>query len=149
MSVVAGIVDVTADFDRSPEVAYAAWSDEKAQLTWGDPGEGWAMSFDLFSFVVGQTDVCRFGPQGGQEYVNENRYLALEPGKRIVYATSITSGTRLNFAGTVAVTFEATGEGTRMRLIEQGLYFDGQDDVEGHRSGWETMLDALGGYLHR
>lgn len=35
-----------------------------------------------------------------------------------------------------------------MRLIEQGLYFDGQDDVEGHRPGWESMLGALGKYLH-
>ena len=105
------------------------------------------MSFDRFQFTVGETDVCRFGPVGGQRYVNENRYLEIDAGRRIVYSTSLSSDGRLTFAGTVAVTFEEAESGTRMRLVEQGLYFDGQDDVAGHRSGWESMLAAFGRYL--
>ena len=149
MTIVAGTVDLSRDFRRPVEAVFAAWADERAQLTWGDPGEGWSMRFDAFHFAVGQTDICRFGPDGGPQYINENRYLAIEPGRRIVYATSLASDGRLTFAGTVAVAFEASGTGTHMRLVEQGLYFDGQDDVAGHRSGWESMLDALGGYLWR
>ncbi|MDW9589571.1 ATPase [Sinorhizobium meliloti] len=109
------------NLDRPADAVFAAWSREEAQRAWSDPGEGWELSFDQFQFAVGETDVCRFGPAGGKQYINENRYLEIEPGKRIVYSTSL--------------------------LIEQGLYFDGQDDVEGHRSGWESMLGALGKYL--
>jgi uncharacterized protein YndB with AHSA1/START domain len=147
MSIVEGSVDLSRDFDQLVETVFAAWSDKGAQLAWGDPGEGWSMAFDAFSFTVGQTDICRFGPDHGRQYVNENRYLMIEHGRRIVYATSLASGGHVTFAGTVAIAFEAKGSGTRMRLIEQGLYFDGEDDVAGHRSAWESMLDALGRYL--
>lgn len=147
MNVIKGTVDLTRDFDRPVEAVFAAWSDKDAQLIWGDPGEGWLLSFDRFDFAVGQVDLCRFGPEDGQQYLNENRYLIIERGKRIVYSTSLASNDRVSFAGTVAVTFEAQPNGTRLRLIEQGLYLDGTDDTEGHRSGWESMLDALGQYL--
>lgn len=123
------------------------WSSEEAQQAWSDPGEGWDLRFDKFQFAVGEVDICRFGPAGGPQHVNENRHLAIEAGKRIVYSTSLRCDGRLTFAGTVAVTFGATDEGTRMRLVEQGLYFDRQDDVAGHRAGWESMLDTLGRYL--
>lgn len=147
MSIIEGTVDLTKEFARPVDTVFAAWSSEEAQRAWSDPGEGWELSFDRFRFTVGETDACRFGPTGGQRYANENRYLEIEAGKRIVYSTSLSSDGRLTFAGTVAVTFEKTDDGTRMRLVEQGLYFDGQDDVAGHRSGWESMLGALGKYL--
>lgn len=147
MYIVEGTVDLIKDFDQQVEAVFTAWSKEDAQLVWSDPGESWEMSFDQFQFAVGATDVCRFGPVGGQHYVNENRYLEIEVGKRIVYSTSLSSDGRLTFAGTVVVVFEETDGGARMRLVEQGLYFDGQDDVAGHRSGWESMLGALSRYL--
>jgi uncharacterized protein YndB with AHSA1/START domain len=147
MGITEGTVDLTKNFDQPVGAVFAAWSTEEAQLAWSDPGEGWEMNFDQFQFAVGETDVCRFGPIGGQQYLNENRYLEIEAGKRIVYSTSLSSEGWLIFAGTVAATFEETGDGTRMRLVEQGLYFDGRDDVAGHRSGWEGMLGALSQYL--
>ncbi|MEO4001761.1 SRPBCC domain-containing protein [Mesorhizobium sp. CAU 1732] len=147
MSVIEGTIDLTKDFAGPVDTVFAAWSSEEAQRVWSDPGEGWELNFDQFRFAVGETDVCRFGAIGGQQYVNENRYLEIEAGRRIVYSTSLSSDGRLTFAGTVAVTFEEADHGTRMSLVEQGLYFDGQDDVAGHRSGWEGMLEALGRYL--
>ena len=147
MSIVEGIVDLTKEYDQPVADVFSAWSSEDAQRTWGDQGESWEMSFEQFRFAVGETDVCRFGPKGGPQYINVNRYLQIEPDQRIVYATSLMRADRLTFAGTVVITFEATKDGTRMRLIEQGLYFDGQDDVAGHRSGWEGMLGAIGKYL--
>ena len=147
MSIVAGTVELTRDFDHPVETVFAAWSREEAQLRWGDPGAGWTMTFDQFRFAVGEADICRFGPIGGIQYVNENRYLAIMPERRIVYATSLAAEGRLTFAGTVAVGFERTQAGTRLSLVEQGLYLDGADDAAGHRSGWESMLAALGRYL--
>lgn len=149
MSIVEETVDLIRDFESPAATVFAAWSDENAQRIWGDPGDGWSMSFDTFQFAVGKADICRFGPAGGQDYVNENRYVVIDPGKRIVYATSLANAGLVSFAGTVAVDFEPIAEGTRIRLIEQGLYFDGPDDVECHRSGWQGMLNALGSYLRR
>lgn len=147
MSIAEGTVDLMKEFAQPIEAVFAAWSNEEAQLVWGDPGEGWEMAFDQFRFAVGETDICRFGPVGGQQYVNENRYLAIEPWKRIVYSTSVHSKGSLSFAGTVVVTFHDANTGTQLKLVEHGIYFDPQDDVMDHRSGWESMLDALGKYL--
>lgn len=147
MSIIEGTVDLTKDFDQPVDAVFAAWSTEEAQRVWSDPGDGWELNFDQFRFAVGQTDICRFGPVGGQQYLSENRYLEIEARKRVVYSTSLSSDGRLTFAGTVAVTFDETVAGTRMRLVEQGLYFDGQDDVAGHLSGWDGMLAALGRYV--
>jgi uncharacterized protein YndB with AHSA1/START domain len=147
MKLEAGTVDLERDFAHPAKTVFAAWSSEMAQRTWGDPGEGWHMSFDCFSFRVGESDLCRFGPVDGAEYLNENCYLAIEPERRIVYATSLRNEDMLTFAGTVVVTFEGADDKTRLRLVEQGIYFDGLDSVDGHRAGWEGMLDALGAYL--
>lgn len=99
MSIIEGTVDLTEDFPSPPAAVFAAWSTEQAQRTWGDPGDGWEMSFDRFSFAVGETDICRFGPTGGQRYINENRYLAIEPEKRIVYSTTLHSDDALSLPG--------------------------------------------------
>ena len=147
MSIAEGTVTLSKNYASPVEAVFAAWSRADAQLAWGDPGEGWAMRFDQFRFAVGETDICRFGPVGGPEYVNENRYLAIAPQRRIVYATSLSTEGALTFAGTLAVEFDGYPEGTRLTLIEQGLYFDGRDEVAGHRAGWESMLTALGRYL--
>lgn len=148
MSLVEGIVDLTELLAQPVDAVFAAWSSEESQLSWCDPGDGWELHFDQFQFTVGETDVCRFGPGDGESYINENRYLEICVGKRFVYSTSLVSDGRLTFAGTVVVTFEEADGGTRLHLVEQGLYFDAQDDVANHRSGWESMLRALKQYLH-
>lgn len=147
MSVSEGTVDLTKIFHAPVERVFAAWSDQHAQLAWSDPGEGWSMRFDAFRFAVGESDLCRFGPDGGAEYLNENRYAAIEPNRRIIYSTSLMTEGRVCFAGTVAVEFKASGDDTCMRLIEQGLYLDGLDDLAGHQSGWESMIRGLDEYL--
>ena len=147
MKVEEGTVDLSKVLAHPAATVFAAWSQEEAQRHWGHPGPGWNMDFDRFGFAEGETDICRFGPEGGDEYLNENRYLEIEPDRRIVYATSLRSNGVLAFAGTVAVVFDRQGEGTRMRLVEQGLYFDGRDTVEGHREGWQHMLDAIAAWL--
>ena len=63
------------------------------------------MAFERFSFAVGKSDICRFAPDGGKQYLNENRSLLIETDRRIVYATTLHSDSRLSFAGTVAITF--------------------------------------------
>src|SRR5262245_5887689 len=89
MSIATGTVELQMDFNQPVEAVFAAWSGEEAQRVWGDPGAGWTMTFEQFRFAVGQSDICRFGPTGGTQYINENRYLAIAPAQRIVYATSL------------------------------------------------------------
>lgn len=149
MRIEQGTVDISKTLAAPVAAVFTAWSQEAAQRAWGDPGPGWQMRFERFRFTVGESDICHFGPEGGPAYLNENRYLEITPERRIVYASLLRQEDALTFAGTVVVTFEPVEGGTRMRLIEQGIYFDGHDRVEDHREGWRSMLEAMDAYLQR
>jgi uncharacterized protein YndB with AHSA1/START domain len=149
MSIELGTVDITRTFAAPAASVFAAWSQQAAQETWGDPGPDWQMRFERFGFAVGESDLYRFGPGGGPVYLNENRYLQILPETRIVYASLLREDGTLTFSGTVVVTFEPVPNGTRMRLVEQGTYFDGRDRAEDHRAGWRAMLEAMGRYLQQ
>lgn len=149
MSIEYGTVDITRTFAAPAAAVFSAWSQQAAQEAWGDPGPDWQMRFERFRFTVGESDLCRFGPRGGPVYLNENRYLQILPEKRIVYASLLREGDALTFAGAVVVTFESIPDGTRMRLVEQGAYFDGRDRAEDHQAGWQAMLKAMDHYLRQ
>lgn len=145
-----GIVELEYRFRCPVSAAFEAWSDRKAVELWGHPGEGWTMSIDRFSFHFGNSDLVRFGPAGGAEYVNENRYIEIVKDSRIIYSSTVSSGRQLQFAGIIVVQFEPLdGGGTLMRFVEQGLYLDAADSVEGHRAGWQQMFDALRKHAER
>lgn len=149
MCIEQGTVDITKTFAAPVANVFAAWSEEAAQRAWGDPGPDWQMHFERFRFTVGESDICRFGPKDGPIYRNENHYLEIIPDNRIVYASTLGEEGALTFAGTVVVTFAPVEGGTRMRVIEQGLYFDGRDNADDHRAGWRAMLEAMDLYLQR
>lgn len=149
MSIEQGTVDITKTFAAPVASVFAAWSKEAAQRVWGDPGPDWQMHFERFRFTVGESDICRFGPKDGPVYRNENHYLEIVTDNRIAYASTLREEGALTFAGTVVVTFAPAEGGTRMRLIEQGLYFDGRDKADDHRAGWRAMLEAMDSYLQR
>lgn len=142
-----GTVTLIRTYDHPVPAVFTAWADQDAVAAWSDPGDGWHLAFDRFDFRVGHVDLCRFGPEGGPEFFNENRYLAIDPGRRIVFSTSLTVAGRLTFAGVVTVEFAVCAGGCEMRLVEHGIYFDAKDDAASHREGWSHMLDGLGRYL--
>jgi uncharacterized protein YndB with AHSA1/START domain len=140
---------IERSYDASPSRVFAAWSDPEALLRWGSPGEGWESAFDRFEFKVGGGELSRFGPKGGDTYLNETRYLDIVPDQRIVSAGAMISGGTRIFAGLLTVEFSATGKGCRMVMTEQGAFLDGHDVPANHEAGWNQMLDNLGGELKR
>ncbi|UXY13666.1 SRPBCC family protein [Chitiniphilus purpureus] len=141
------VVHETLTFERSypvsPARVFAAWSDQEALQRWGSPGADWEVTYERFDFFEGGGDMCRFGPRGGDTYVNTTCYLQIVPERRIVSANTMRSATLQLFAGLVTVEFHPQGTGCRMVLTEQGAYLDGNDRPEDHRAGWDEMLDNL------
>lgn len=142
-------IELQHRYRASTAEVFAAWSRREALLDWGAPGDGWWLTYDRFDFRVGHTDVCRFGEDGGAEYVNAIRYEDLVPEHRIVYASTLSSGGKLGFVGVVTVELAGDHTGCVLSLTEQGVYLDGPDDADCHRAGWDDMLGKLGAYLAR
>lgn len=126
---------------------FAAWADKDAIMQWSAPEEGWEMSYDEFGFRAGHTDICSFGVIGAEPYVNTVRYEDIRTDERIVYTATISHAGALIFVGTVIITFHDKDDETLLQFTEAGFYFDGADTPEGHKSGWEAMLDGLAAYV--
>ncbi|HEV7371541.1 SRPBCC family protein [Arenibaculum sp.] len=141
--VVHGTVTLDRFYRATPARVFAAWSDPKALLRWGSPGEGWHVAYERFDFQVGGGDRCRFGPEGGETYVTENRYEDIVQDTRIVSSSVMTAGGRRSFIGLVTVDLRPERGGCRLVFTEQGAYLDGLDRPEGHEAGWTEMLDKL------
>lgn len=148
------IVHETLEFERMLDASatdvFAAFASKQALLDWSDPGEGWDMRYDVFDFRVSHTDVASFGVIGQPPYTSTTHYLAINSGTRIIYASTLTHKGKLTFVGTVTVELQPLGAAvTQLRLVEAGAYIDGADGPEGHRDGWNFMLDNLAKYLKR
>lgn len=148
-SVIHSTIVLARTYDASPARVFAAWSDPVALQCWGSPGEGWESEIDRFDFRVGGIAVSRFGPKGGDSYVNETRYLDIVPHQRIVSAGGMTCGDKRLFVGMLTVEFNPEGKACRMVMSEQGAFLDGHDLPENHQAGWDRMLDNLGWELPR
>ncbi|MFC3711187.1 SRPBCC domain-containing protein [Sphingoaurantiacus capsulatus] len=146
MPATAGIVEIAKPYAATPAQVFAAWASPQAMLIWSAPPPGWTMACTAFRLEIGHADEWRFGPEGEAPYVNINRYVAIEPDRRLAYTTTLSHEGQLDFAGSVCVTFEATESGCHLTLIEAGIYLDA-DDRDGHEAGWQSMLDALADYL--
>ncbi|TIM73628.1 MAG: polyketide cyclase [Mesorhizobium sp.] len=142
-SVIHSTIVLERSYDASPARVFAAWSDSAALQRWGSPGEGWESSIDRFEFQVGGIALSRFGPKGGESYVNETRYLDIVRDQRIVSAGGMTSSGRRLFVGLLTVEFSPEGTGCRLLMTEQAAFLDGHDQPENHQAGWSQMLDNL------
>jgi uncharacterized protein YndB with AHSA1/START domain len=130
-------------YAAAPGRVFDAWANPQSLLRWGSPSEGWTTAFDRFDFRVGGGAISRFGPKGGDTYLNESLYMDIVPDARIVSADTMTSDGKRLFAGLLTVELRAAGAGCQLVLTEQGAFLDGHDLPENHQAGWSTMLDNL------
>ncbi|WP_284734713.1 SRPBCC domain-containing protein [Sphingosinicella terrae] len=146
MKAIAGTIELERHYPAPVGEVFAAWSSAEAMQAWSAMPPGWSMRCDAFALEVDHQDVWRFGPADSAPFVNGNRYVLIEPDRHISYSTTLSHEGRMQFVGAVSATFETDGAGCRLNLIEVGVHL-GEDDREGHRDGWNAMLDALGHYL--
>lgn len=145
-----GTVAIERTFAAPVENVFSALSTETALLEWSSPpGGGWMLRYERFDFRVGHTDIAHFGPVGGEIYVNAATYFDIQPGRRIVFSSTIAHRGAVTFAGIVTMELEEVGRGALLRLNETGAYLDGADGVDGHEEGWVGMMDGLGAWLKR
>ncbi|MEU9688623.1 SRPBCC domain-containing protein [Amycolatopsis japonica] len=124
----------------SPERVFAAWADPAAKAGWFTVSGG-EHSLD---FRVGGREVTT-GPNGdGRKLIADSRYEDIVDNERIVYATSLSTDDVLATVSLTTVLLEPEADGTRLTLIEQGTFLDGQEEPAWREQGTGCWLDALG-----
>ncbi|OXM49911.1 SRPBCC domain-containing protein [Amycolatopsis alba] len=124
----------------SPERVFAAWADPAAKAGWFTvPGGGHSLDFR-----VGGREVTSGPPDDGKGMVFDARYEDIAENERIVYSGTLSANDVLATVSVTTVLLEAEGDGTRLTLIEQGTFLDGQEEPSWREQGTGTWLDNLG-----
>jgi uncharacterized protein YndB with AHSA1/START domain len=95
-------------------------------------------------FQPGGTEVTRYrftaGPFQGTPLVNHTTYQDIVPGKRIVFAYTMTIGDHRMSAALVTIELRPEGEGTHLTFTEQAAFFEHSDGPEMRKEGWTKIL---------
>lgn len=122
------------------EHVWSAWSSPAKKRRWF--GEG----LEELQFEVGGSERSRFHDAMG-EHVNEGRYFAIEPGRRIVLAYSMALNGRVHTVSLATIAFVDADGGTRVIYTEQMVVIPPSDGAAGRRHGWGALLDRLKEFL--
>ncbi|HEX3792138.1 MAG TPA: SRPBCC family protein [Pseudonocardiaceae bacterium] len=122
---------------------FRAWSDPDVKGRWF-AGAGNKYELD---FRVGGIEVNRAVAPGGTVMVFESRYHDIVAGERIVYNSTLSGDGVVSTVSLTTVEFCAGGDATRLVLVEQGTFLDGQEQPGWREQGTSNWLDALGAEL--
>lgn len=128
---------------------FGAFSDPSVKRRWLVEGEGWEIDEFTLDFRVGGRETSRLRSRGGAQMRNDTIFLDIVPGRRIVFAYTMTAEEKRISVSLGTVELEETVDGTRLVYTEQGAFLDGLDGAAQRRGGWGGLLDRLGKELGR
>jgi uncharacterized protein YndB with AHSA1/START domain len=125
----------------TPEAAFRHWVDAEARRRWYAPDDSWIVEAETDLRVGGAWRV-RFGPSREEMYLEHGVFEEIEAPHRVVYTTLYEfPDDRSPFETRVTVTFEPSGDGTLLTLLDTGYPSEEQRDA--NESGWPAFLDAF------
>lgn len=130
-------------YPASPARVFAAFSVKEKKQRWFscfDDLESVEIELD---FRVGGHELNRLKPPGAVAHVMRGTFHDIVPGERFVEAFTMHLGERLISVSLLTVEVRAEGEGARLTLTEQGVFYDGYDQAE-REEGTAVGLDRLG-----
>jgi uncharacterized protein YndB with AHSA1/START domain len=138
-SVIHSTFSLERRYDVPPARVYSAWSDPAEKQRWF---AGQADRHEL-DFRVGGRELVR-ARREGVTMGFDACYRDIVPERRIVFTATLSAGDALATVSLTTVELAPDGEGTRLRLVEQGTFLDGHEDPSWRERGTGQWLDALG-----
>ena len=138
-------------FDTPPERVFEALSKPEVKAKWFVGPAGWKVRERTLDFRVGGREHVSGAHAGGIASVFDALYLDIVANERVVYVYEMTVNGRKISAS--LATFDLRGEGgkTKVRLTEQGAYFDDPDGAKyapqgpaaSRLEGTKVLMDQL------
>lgn len=133
---------IERSYRTSPERVFAAFSDPVKKRRWftGEK-DSKAEEFEM-DFRVGGGERSSFRAQG-VTCVNDTVFRDIVPGRRIVFAYTMTLGDHRISSSHATVELLPSGQGTELIFTEQAAFFEGADGPQMREEGWRKLLDHL------
>jgi len=147
MSVTHATFTIERRYPCTPRETFSAFVDPELKRQWfANPGN-WPDAVWELDFRVGGGEIHSGGSPGGRHNAFRSRFHDIVENERIVFAYDLLHDHRLISVSLTTIEFLADGDGTRLRLTEQGAFFDDPDAPVPREHGTGKMLDALERFL--
>jgi uncharacterized protein YndB with AHSA1/START domain len=133
-------------YSATPDRVFDAFADPAKKRRWFRESQA-AEDFEM-DFRVGGNEQSRsvMGPDTpfpGVSITNRTHYQDIVPGRRIVFAYTMTLGEQRISASLATIEFLPSEKGTDLHFTEQAAFFEGGDGPERRQGGWEYLLARL------
>jgi uncharacterized protein YndB with AHSA1/START domain len=125
---------------------FSEFADPTARVRWSAPS-GDTLVYDSAEFREGGGDVFRCGPPNDLRFRGETTYHVIVPNSCVISTEVLTEGGKRLAIALNTLSFEATGEGTTLKVTVQLVSFVGPGVVEGYESGNKGALEGLARHL--
>ena len=128
-----------------PAKVFAAFASAKAKDAWfRGPGGEWTLLKREMDFRVGGRERLKGRWPSGTITDFDAVYQDIVPDRRIVYSYAMHLNAVRISVSLAVIEVEPSGEGTKLRVSEQGAFLDGYDDAGSREEGTGHLLDAIG-----
>jgi uncharacterized protein YndB with AHSA1/START domain len=138
-----GTIRLERRYRAAPARVFAAWAEPGARAKLDVPGR-WVIAEQTFDFREGGRELKRFGPKEDPRFLTDKVYRDIVADRRIVFSYFMTARDEPVSASLTTVELAPDGQGTRLLLVEQIVFFDGKDNVANREEGLSSMLDKIG-----
>lgn len=128
----------------APARVYAAFADQKMKAKWfGGREKQWTPEVQEMDYRVGGRERVRAQWHNGKVSDFQAQYFDIVPNERIVYVYDMFVDEHKMSVSLATIEFSPAGEGTLLKLTEQGVFFDGMQDAAGREQGTVWLMGEL------
>lgn len=136
-------VRIVRRYPVTPGKVWRAWTDPQALSAWFGPGETNSVTLAELDVREGGRYRIRFHTPDGEEHEVSGSYVAVEPGRRLVFDWAWRSTPER--VSRVTVALRPVPEGTELDFRHERFFDEAARD--GHRRGWTATFEKLEAWL--
>lgn len=125
-----------------PKHAFRFWAERDLKRQWTSCHPDWTVLEETFDIRRGGVEELRWRTPEGVEQGFHAYYLDVVPGKELVYAYRMSTGSLMTSASLVTIGFTGKGQKTKMTYNEQAAFREA-GDAEIRSGGTEIGFDRL------
>jgi uncharacterized protein YndB with AHSA1/START domain len=141
-----GTITLERSYRAPLQRVFSEFADPVARARWS-PSSNDVLIYDETNFRAGGRDIFRCGPRNDPKFRGETLYHLIVPNQRIVSSEILDADGQCLAVSLNTLDFEATNEGTHLKLTLQMVSLAGAGMIEGYESGNKRALENLSRHL--